>query len=328
MKLAIIGTGKIVQEALAALQQVPQIECRAICGRSHSRAKAEQLAAQYQIGTVYTDYTALLQDSTIDFVYIGVINSVHYEYTKAALLAGKHVILEKPFTARYEEAVELAQLAREKGLYLFEAVTLLHVPNFKEIQAALPQLGPIRMVQGNYSQYSSRYEQYQQGTVLPAFDPALYGGALYDINIYNLNFVVGLFGAPHAVHYYPNVGFNGIDTSGCVTMRYDGFQAVCIGAKDSASPGHLIIQGEKGYIRVNGAPNELATFEISLDGIVEVKQYNQYRHRMVHEFIEFAAIYEKRDYARMLVGLEISQAVMHTVAQAVQSAGLVYGKHD
>ena len=77
MKLALIGTGKIVQEALTAVQEIPaaKIARQAIFGRPHSREKAEAMAAEFGIAKVYTDYAELLADPAIDFVYIGLVNS-------------------------------------------------------------------------------------------------------------------------------------------------------------------------------------------------------------------------------------------------------------
>ena len=328
MRLAILGTGKIVQEgALPAIQQAGGIEIAAIFARPKSRGKAEQLAARYDIPQVYTDYEALLADPGIDFVYIGLINSVHHEYTKKALLAGKHVIVEKPFASTAAEVRELCALAREKHRYVFEAVSLLHMPNFAAIRKALPELGAVRAVTANYSQYSSRYDKYLQGEVLPAFDPQLSGGALYDINIYNLNFIIGLFGEPEQVAYTPNLGFNGIDTSGVALLKYPGFFATALGAKDTESPCFVTIQGEKGWLRVLGAPNELKAFEVHLHGSGKTTHYalNRYEHRMVHEFQEFARIYEAGDEAAMLAGLSTSVAVMATAEKARKQAGIVFG---
>ena len=177
----------------------------------------------------------------------------------------------------------------------------------------------------NYSQYSSRYDKYLQGEVLPAFDPNLSGGALYDINIYNLNFIIGLFGKPNAVDYTANIGFNGIDTSGLVTMKYQDFFAAALGAKDSASPGFITIQGERGWIRVIGAPNELNAFETCIDGKVEHYELNQYKHRMVHEFKEFAQIYHDNEYEKVQEGLEVSLAVLQTAEKARKQAGIIFG---
>lgn len=97
MKLGIIGTGKIVHEALFALEPVQNIEKEAIFARPHSQAKAEELAKKYNIAQIYTDYEELLAKADVECVYIGLVNSAHYSYAKAALLAGKHVILEKPY---------------------------------------------------------------------------------------------------------------------------------------------------------------------------------------------------------------------------------------
>ena len=158
MKLALIGTGKIIEDALFAMEPVKTIERTAVFARPHSRDKAEKLAKQYAIKEVYTDYEELLKKTEADTVYIGLVNSAHYPYAKQALLAGKNVILEKPFTGFYEETKELAQIANEKKLFIFEAITVLHNEVFYEMKKNLNKLGNIRMALCNYSQYSSRYE--------------------------------------------------------------------------------------------------------------------------------------------------------------------------
>ncbi|SFT33098.1 Predicted dehydrogenase [Selenomonas sp. GACV-9] len=327
MKLAILGTGFIVKEgALPALKEVPDVDVVAIFARPASRGKAEELSVAYDIPKVYTDYEELLADAEIDFVYVALINSVHYEYTKKALLAGKNVIVEKPFASAAREVQELKNLAVSRTLYVFEAVTIHYLPNFAAIRENLPRLGKIKAVVANYSQYSSRYDKYLQGEVLPAFDPKRSGGALYDINIYNLNFIIGLFGKPESLTYTANLGFNGIDTSGMVNMKYPDFFALAIGAKDTESPGYITIQGEKGYIKVIDKPNELRSFEISLrgSGVTTHYELNRYSHRMVHEFQEFARIYAAGDYETMKRGLEVSVAVLETAETARRQVGIVF----
>ena len=296
MKLSIIGTGKIVHDALDALRHVPDIELTSVFARPKSRAKAEALAKEWNIPQVWTDYAQLLAEDAADFVYVGLVNTVHYEYAKQALEAGKNVIIEKPFAPTYEEVKELIDLAAAKHCMILEAVTLLYLPNFRAMQDALAQLGPIRAVQANYSQYSSRYDKYLAGMVLPAFDPAMAGGALYDINIYNLNLICGLFGAPARATYTVNRGFNGVDTSGVAVLKYPTFFATAVGAKDSASDGFCIIQGENGWLEMQGAPNELPRVVVHAEGKDCVVEANEYAHRMVHEFQAFARIHEEGDW--------------------------------
>ena len=326
INVAVLGTGKIIPEAVGAMQASKKFRVANIWAREHSRDKAAALAEKFGVEKFTTNLDDIANDSTIDFVYVGLVNAVHHEYAKKFLDAGKNVIVEKPFTVTAAQAQDLIDTARSKKLFLFEAITPLHMPNFFAIRDALSKIGDVKIVQCNYSQYSSRYDAYKKKSVAPAFDPKLYGGALTDINIYNLNFVVGLFGLPKKVSYAANFGWNGIDTSGIVTLEYENFLAQCVGAKDSGSPSFLNIQGDGGYILATGTPNELNSFELAIRG-QDVKKFslNKFNHRMVHEFVDFAEIFERGDYSAVERGLETSLNVMTVAERAAKSAGIIYG---
>ena len=110
---------------------------------SHSnKEKALTLAKENDIDHVYTDYAQLLKEDDADFVYIALVNNAHNTYMRQALEAQRNVIVEKPFTSTLEEAKLLAQMARERGLYLFEAVTPLHTPNFQLVKQSLKRIAP------------------------------------------------------------------------------------------------------------------------------------------------------------------------------------------
>ncbi len=325
MKIAVVGTGMIAREALIALQQVEGVEVVTICARPQSREKARALAQEFRVPQVATDYAAMLTAHGADFVYLGIVNSVHFDYARQAIAAGWHVIVEKPFTSTLAEAEELIARARAAGCYLFEAVTPLFLPNYQGILEALPQLGLIRLVQANFSQYSSRYDRYLARDVAPAFDPSLSGGALYDLNVYNLELIVSFFGRPKSASYTANIGFNGIDTSGILTLRYDGFAATAVAAKDSDSPSFFMIQGESGWIRADGTPNELASFTVGLRGRQE-KSYalNCHEHRMVPEFEAMRDIFARKDYLSVEEGLQTSRTVMAVMEKARLMAGIQF----
>lgn len=314
INIAILGTGKIIPEAIGALQASGKFNVKSIWARPHSRDKAAALAEKFNVENFTTDLDDIIGDAATDFVYVGLINTVHFEYAKKFLSAGKNVIVEKPFTTSAAQAKELIDLAIGKRLYLFEAVTTLHQPNFFAIRDALNQIGSVKLVQCNYSQYSSRYDAYKRGEVAPAFEPKLFGGALADINIYNLNFVVGLFGLPKKISYTANIGFNGVDTSGVALLEYENFLAQCVGAKDSGSPCFLSIQGDGGYIYSTSPPNELNSFDLAVRG-EEVKTFalNKFPHRMIHEFVDFGEIFARGDYSAVERGLETSLNVMTVV---------------
>lgn len=322
IKIATVGSGVIVDEFLEAVKTVKSIICSAVVSRS--RENASRLAQKYQIDKIYTDYLAILQDTEIDVIYLAVPNSLHHSYAKEALLAGKHVICEKPFTSTFQEAKELIKITKEKRVFLFEAITTLHLPNYKKVAKLLPDIGELKLVQINFSQYSSRYDALMAGEVKNVFNPAFSGGALLDINIYNLHFILGLFGKPNQVKYLANRAFNGIDTSGILTLAYDSFLCTCIGAKDSSSPNFAILQGTKGYIKVNGSTNQCAEIELKTkNGIISYNEQER-TNRMVYELEYFAKLLEGNEWERSLLDLEHSLLVVKTSEAARREAGILF----
>lgn len=324
MKIGVAGSGKIVTDALDAMKEVEKIEVRAICGRERSMGKLERFSRDYGIPKIYTDYDMMLGDEEVEVIYVAIVNNLHFEYTKRALEAGKHVICEKPFTSNLEELRVLADLAREKKLFLFEAVTLLYSPNFKYVRDNLEIVGEIKMVQCNYSQYSSRYDKYLEGVVLPAFDISMSGGSLYDINIYNIHFTVALFGKPNKVSYNANIGFNGIDTSGAAILTYDGFTAICCGAKDSQSPGHGTIQGTKGYLKVDSPVSISESVEVFIEGKSSTHSEKTSDNRMVDEFTAFEEIFRTDNFEECYSYLKHSEIVMEVLVEARKDAGIEF----
>ena len=311
-----------------ALQYVKDIHVKALCCRAHSITKAHELAAKYHVDDVYTDYGELLRREDIDFVYIGLVNSVHYEYSRLALQAGKNVIIEKPICSDEAQTACLVRLAEERHLYVFEAVTFLHAPFFKEIREALPTLGPVKVIQCNYSKYSTRYDRYKVHDVAPAFDPKYSGGALYDLNIYNLHFVISLFGLPSAIQYEANKGFNGIDTSGVALLSYPHYIAICTAAKDSVSPSFMMVQGESGWLRTLGSPDKLEKLEIHTSDQTREFPISDAPHRMVSEFSAFQQIYAEKDYGQMRHLILHSLDVIHVAETARHYAGILFGDGD
>lgn len=319
MKLALFGTGMIVKEVLPVLQTVDGIELKAILSTPRSLDLAEALARDYDMELATSDISDILGHAEIDTVYIGTPNHTHYAYAKQALLAGKHVICEKPFTLTLAEFEDLRELAEAKELYLFEAITNQYLENFTYLKENLGQIGEVKIVECNYSQYSSRYDAFKRGEIAPAFNPEMGGGALRDLNIYNIHLVVGLFGKPLDVRYLANME-RGVDTSGLLLMDYGHFKAVCIGAKDCSAEIKSTIQGNKGSLAVHGPTNSMPEVSLTLNG-QETKKTNRNtdNHRMANEFEHFKRVLETGDFETMLAGLEHSQQVMEVLEVAVAS---------
>ena len=319
MKLGIVGNGGIVKMALHILKDTDIVVSSLWCRNAE---KGKPLVEEYGIPSLYTDYDAFLKDDSFNTVYIGLINSLHYEYAKKAILAHKHVIVEKPFTSTYEQAKELYDLTKENNVFVFEAIMSRYSKNYQHIQKYLPCIGDIKMIQCNYSPYSSRYDAYLRHEVLPAFDPEEYGGALYDINVYNIHFVEGLFGKPVFTHYEANIGFNGADTSGTLIMRYPEYIAVCTGAKDSASHNGVMIQGTKGYIQMDSRPGIIQNISLHTKEEERVIDIEKMQSPMKTEFEQIASIIAEKEYSTMMQWMLDSLEVMKILSNSRNEIGL------
>ena len=310
IKVGIAGTGRIVPESAAALQQTGY-ELAAIWG-PHPE-KAAPLAQRFSIPRICQSYEELLS-SGIDFVYIALVNSVHFEYARKALEAGVNVLLEKPFCSNSVQAKELAGLARSKGLYLFETVSNIYLPAWALLKERLPEIGRVKLFQADFSQYSSRYDAYLAGDISASFNPACEGGTMRDLGIYNLHLAVDLFGQPDEVVFRANRGYNGIDTSGTVLLRYPDLIAVCTAAKDSGNPSGITVQGEKGYIRIAGMPNLMPSVEICVRGREpEHLEPNIYESRLGSMYDSIKRIYLDGNRLEMLEKLAHTLLVMETL---------------
>ncbi|MHA6528750.1 Gfo/Idh/MocA family protein [Paenibacillus sp. BAC0078] len=328
MKLGIVGAGMIVGDLLGFIHEIPGISLEAICSRAGSQDKILELQQKYGIAQTYSDYSEMLMDTEVDTVYIGLPNHLHYAYSKEALLSGKHVICEKPFTSNVKEFRELKELAQQKKLVLVEAITNQYLKNVLTMKEFLPKLGEIKIVECNYSQYSSRYDAFKAGETPPAFSPEMSGGALMDINLYNIHLVVGFFGSPEKVEYYANME-RGIDTSGVLLLDYGNFKCVCIGSKDSTAQSSVNIQGNKGYIHMPSSANVCDFFHYTPNKETPIRvDHKDHLHRMYDEFVEFERISREQDLAKVKEMLEHSEKVMNVIEQAKQSANLVFSSDN
>ena len=317
LNLAVISTSRIVAEFVQHLEEMPEISVRALCCRPQSRPKAEQWAAQYGIPALYTDEAELLAAGGFDAVYIGTANHLHYDTARRVLEAGYPVILEKPFTPTAAEARALFELADRKQVFLLEAITTPYLPAYRFLQAQLSAIGPVRGAMASFCARSRRYDDYLQGIWNTTFDPACAGGALYDMNVYNLHYLWGLLGSPTQCTYHPTRGRGGIDTAGLAVLQYPEFAAACLASKDSDGESGCVIQGTEGRLVLHGGANALeevySVTHSHRGGGVRTDAPRADRHRMAYEFAAFARILTEQDRAAEAEARRRTLAVMDMI---------------
>lgn len=194
MRVGILGAAPIAVDAvIKPAQHVPGVVVHAIAARDESRA--ERYAQRHAIPKVHPAYAALLDDPTIDSVYIPLPNSLHATWATRALRAGKHVLCEKPLAANAAQAKELQQVAEESGRVLVEAMHYRYHPLAARLQAIIAsgEIGEVRHIEAEFS-----VPLLQPRSIQFRYDLA--GGATMDVGCYAIDLIRLLAGAePHVL---------------------------------------------------------------------------------------------------------------------------------
>ncbi len=238
-RMGIIGTGRIAPRFLKETSFVSGIEVVSAYNPETDSAKAFE--EEYQVHTYTDSFDKFMSD--LDSVYVASPNETHSDYVRKALLAGKHVLCEKPMTFTYEEAVELYELAEKNNVKLMEGVRTAYLPGFSQIlsiarngtigeicdiEACFTRLGTPGSREMTDARYSGAFLEYGSYTMLPIFK--LFGRDYDDIRIESI------------------YGKDGIDTFTKVQFFYKNKLATAKAGAGVKSEGQLVISGTKGYI--------------------------------------------------------------------------------
>lgn len=245
IRWGILGAGKNAGKFASDFPLAKQGRIEAIAARDLSRAQA--FASQYNIPAAYGNYDQLLASDKIDIVYIGTVNSEHYPLTKQALLAGKPVLCEKPFTLHTEQTAELIQLARQRGLFLMEGIWTRCFPVIQTLsqQIRSGKHGQVLLAQMDFGFI---------GNPNPAgrlWNPALGGGALADVGIYPLTTAQLFLGKIVDFQAYTKLSPKGIDTRILIQAKHEsGALSSLTAAIDALMPREATISTAQTMIRI------------------------------------------------------------------------------
>jgi predicted dehydrogenase len=238
----ILSTAKINEKWLAGARQVAEAEVVAVASRDAGRA--QEYAGRHGIPRAHGDYESLLADPDVHAVYVPLPNSLHVEWARRALQAGKHVLCEKPLTPRPAEVVELFDLAAGQKLHLSEGFMYRHHPQTVRLAQMVSDraIGRLRMIRSAFS-----FRLGGSGDV--RLSQAMDGGGLMDVGCYSVNAARMLAGEPERVHAEATIGGDGVDVTFAAVMRFaDGVIAHFDAGLALAPRGELEVVGERGSL--------------------------------------------------------------------------------
>ena len=242
IRFGVIGAGFIARWFAEAVAREPGAQIVAVTSAHRERAAA--FATEHGVPHAYASLKEMLtahgpgSQDPIDVIHVGSPNSLHAQHAIAALEAGFHVVVEKPFALTRSQAEAMVEAAQAADRFLMEGWLSAFEPGVARLREHLPRLGQLHRVVLSKEQFSSRMEVYRSGGLPPAFNPALGGGSLMDLGIYPVSLAIHLFGEPDRVTATGTLLECGVDARGTVVLSYDcgehaGLEVVCLHSKTS-----------------------------------------------------------------------------------------------
>ena len=226
---------------------------------SRTEENAQRFAREFGIAKAHGSYEALVADPDVDIIYIATPHPQHVAAAKLALNAGKHILVEKPFTINAAEAAEIVSLASAKGLVVLEAMWTRFLPHMHRIRAIIAEgtIGEIRSLTADHRQKLTDDPQHRLNAL------ELGGGALLDLGIYPISFAWDILGKPGSIKASATFRDTGADAQVATIFHYaSGAIATTLSSSDSAGPNRATVVGTKGRIEIDRVWYSPTTFRV------------------------------------------------------------------
>jgi predicted dehydrogenase len=242
----ILATGRIAGTFAEGLQSAADAELVAVGSRTQQ--KADEFGEKYGVPHRHGSYEALAADDDVDVIYVSTPHVLHKDNTILCLQAGKAVLCEKPFTINAAEARQVVQLARDRKLFLMEAMWTRYLPLVVRVRQMVADgaIGEPRMVQVDFG-FRSGWNP--QGRLL---NPDLGGGSLLDVGVYNVSLASMLLGTPTRIATVAHLGETGVDEQAAFVLADDdGRIAVLSSAIRTGTVQEAYLFGTEGRIHIH-----------------------------------------------------------------------------
>ena len=318
---ATLGCGVIAHQ-LAEAMKAQGATLYSVANRT--KAKAEQFAAQYGIEKVYDTIEEVFEDENVDVIYISTPHNTHLPYLKQALAAGKHVLCEKSITLNSKELAEATALAKENHVILAEAMTIYHMPIYKELKKRIQagEFGPLKLIQMNFGSYKE-YDMENR-----FFNRHLAGGAMLDIGVYALSFVRYFMSSkPEEVLSQVTYAPSGVDEeAGILLKNKEQEMATVLLSLHAKQPKRGMLSFDRAYVELYEYPRgEEAVITYTEDGHQEVVRAGKTAQALEYEVLDMeAAIAGEADEMQFA----LTEDVMDLMTTIRAQWGLTYPEEE
>lgn len=328
MSIDKLGWGILATGWIADLfaQDLLLLELRVAAVGSRSVEKAREFASRFGNPKAFGSYEALVADPDVDIIYVATPHPMHAEAALLALNAGKHVLVEKPFTLNSVQARQIVERAKEKNLVILEAMWTRFLPHMRRIHQIIEEgvLGELRSVSAEHRQFLPTDPKHRLNAL------ELGGGALLDLGVYPISFVHDILGAPRSIDAIARFKDTGVDAEVATIMQHrDGVTSMTVSSLDCAGSNRAVIYGSKARIEIANTWYMPTTFRVV-----------DYQENVVEEFMQavpgrgmqFQALEMERlvreGVTSKLMDPEDSVAIMETLDAIREKIGLSYpGEH-
>jgi predicted dehydrogenase len=226
---------------------------------SRSQANADRFAARFGIRNAHASYESLAADPEVDVIYIATPHPMHAANAKMALAAGKHVLIEKPFTLNASEAEDVVALAQARGLVALEAMWTRFLPHMVNVRKVVASgvLGQLTSVIADHTQDLPDDPAHRMNAL------ELGGGALLDLGIYPISFAWDILGEPQSIQATATFRATGADSQVATLFKYaSGAIALTLSASNAAGPTRATVLGTEGRIEIDKVWYEPTSFRV------------------------------------------------------------------
>lgn len=324
VKWGILGTGIIAHTFASALKFAEN--CELIAVGSRDIEKAGSFASEFNITKAFGSYEDLMKDKDIDVVYIATPHNLHLGNTLMALEHGKHVLCEKPIGVNLRETNLMIEKAKEKGLFLMEALWSRFLPNIIKTKELIDSgiIGEVRLMTAIFSINSNNGPEHRH------YNLDLCGGSVLDIGIYNIFMSLFLLGKPESFTAISGLSEQGGDNSCSYTFKYKkDLLSVMYSSFLGNAPTVAEIHGKKGKISLEHmwfCPGKVVLK--NADGSEEIIDYKVKCNGYEYEAEETASCIIAGKTQSELWSWDDSRQLIGMMDAIRKDCGIVYPKHD